>query len=175
MDEKQTGQSTTEVSTQSSILSPSRSPSLVIDRTDRMAKPEDDFQGYMENIQKRELDAQKFDAMMEKHEEWRQNTWGGYAVRQMQAMGHHFRPFFDALGDIMRADKNSPSNVMLVVFLRSLVIMAYVLFAYALIRILKHVVGREIVFEEEIIIEVDDDDDQAQTPRRSARDKKKGQ
>jgi hypothetical protein len=147
----------------------------VIDRTDRMAKPEDDFQGYMQSIQKRELDAQEFDAMMERHEEWRQTTWGGYAVRQLQAMGHHFSPFFDALGGIMQADKNSPSNVMLVVLLRSMVIMAYILFGYALIRILKHVIGREIVFEEEIIIEVDDDDDQAQTHRRSARDKKKGQ
>jgi hypothetical protein len=137
-----------------------------------MAKPEDDFQGYMEDIQKRELDAQKFDDMMERHEEWRQTTWGGYAVRQVQAMGHHFSPFFEALGDIMRADKNSPSNVMLVVLLRSMVIMAYILFAYALIRILKHVVGREIVFEEEIIIQVDDEGNEAQTPRRSARDKK---
>jgi hypothetical protein len=139
-----------------------------------MSKPEDDFQGYMENIQKRELDAQEFDAMMERHEEWRQNTWGGYAVRQLQGFGHHFAPFFEALGDIMRADKNSPSNVMLVVLLRGMVIMAYVLFGYTLIRILKHVVGREIVIEEEIIVMVDDDDDddQAQTPRRSARDKK---
>jgi hypothetical protein len=138
-----------------------------------MAKPEDDFQGYMENIQKRELDAQEFDAMMERHEEWRQNTWGGYAVRQLQALGHHFAPFFDALGDIMRADKNSPSNVMLVVLIRGMVIMAYILFGYALIRIITRIVGREIVFEEEIIVMVDDDDDdQAQTPRRSARDKK---
>jgi hypothetical protein len=137
-----------------------------------MAKPEDDFQGYMENIRKRELDAQEFDAMMERHEEWRQNTWGGYAVRQLQALGHHFAPFFEALGDVMRADKNSPANVMLVVLLRGMVIMAYILFGYALIRLITRIVGREIVFEEEIIVMVDDDDDQAQTPRRSARDKK---
>lgn len=151
-----------------------KSTSEVIDRTVRMAKPEDDFKGYMENIQKRELDAQEFDAMMERHEEWRQTTWGGYAVRQLQALGHHFAPFFEALGDISRADKNSPGSLVIVVLLRGMVIMAYILGGYALTRILKHIVGRDIVFEEEIIMVVDDDDDddQAQTPRRSARDKK---
>jgi hypothetical protein len=137
-----------------------------------MATPGDDFQGFMEDIQKRELDAQEFDAMMERHEEWRQNTWGGFAVRQLQAFGHHFAPFFEALGDIMREDKNSASNVILVVLLRGMVIMAYILGGYAVTRILKHIVGREIVFEEEIIVEVDDDDEDEKTPRRSARDKK---
>jgi hypothetical protein len=136
-----------------------------------MAKAEDDFQGYMENIQQRELEGQEFNAMIERHEEWRQNTWGGFAVRQLQAFGHHFAPFFEALTDIMRADKNSPSNVMLILLIRGLVIMAYILGGYAFIRIIKHLVGREIVFEEEIIVEIDDDDEQA--PRRSARDKKR--
>jgi hypothetical protein len=138
-----------------------------------MARPEDDFQGYMQDIQKRDLDALEYDSMMEKHEEWRQNTWGGYAVRQMQALGQHFAPFFEALTDIMREDKNSPSSVLLVLLLRAMLISAYIVAGYALIRIIQHLIGRQIVIEEEIIVIVDDDDDDdAPAPRRNARDKK---
>jgi hypothetical protein len=136
-----------------------------------MAKPEDDFQGYMEDIQKRELEGQEYEAMMGRHEEWRQNTWGGFAVRQVQALGHHFEPFFQALVDIMQEDKNSPRSVILIVLIRGSVIMAWVLGGYAITRIVQRLVGREIVFEEEIIVTIDDDDDD-HAPRRSARDKK---
>lgn len=86
-------------------------------------------------------------------------------VRQLQALGHHFYPFFEQIGQLMQEinlSTSSPSSanaLLLVTGLRALTIAGYILAAYAVARVLNYAVfGRTIVIEEEIIVEHDEDD-----------------
>eukprot|EP00527_Entomoneis_sp_CCMP2396_P005745 CAMPEP_0198148422 /NCGR_PEP_ID=MMETSP1443-20131203/41354_1 /TAXON_ID=186043 /ORGANISM="Entomoneis sp., Strain CCMP2396" /LENGTH=166 /DNA_ID=CAMNT_0043813105 /DNA_START=462 /DNA_END=965 /DNA_ORIENTATION=- len=129
--------------------------------------PGDDFQGYMQDLEKKDAAAQNYERLVNEHELWRQTTWSGFAVRQLQAFGNHFAPFFKALADIV-ADSgggsvdpsSTPVAFLLTLLIRVLVISAYILAAYAVAKIINSVFGREIVIEEEIvIIEEDEDED----------------
>ena len=99
---------------------------------------------------------------------WRQTTWGGFVVRQLQAVGNHFAPFFEAMADLVEgsATEETPGTVLFTLFVRVLVISAYIAAAYAVARILNSVFGRDIVVEEEIIIEEDEDDANADDERK---------
>ena len=141
--------------------------------------PEDDFQGYMENLGEMQKEAEKHAAMMEAHERWRQTTWGGWAVRQLQALGNHFAPFFEAVADMFGADENSPKHIILIIILRAVIISGYLVAAFAIARIINFILGREIVIEEEVIVEDDGDEDECASEQkgeepqlRTARDKK---
>jgi hypothetical protein len=148
--------------------------------TDAMSiKPEDDFSGYMESLKAHEMQDQAYQNQLAEHELWRQTTWGGWVVRQLQALGDHFSPFFEAIADTVQSDKNTPAQLVLLAVIRSLTIAAYVAALYALLRIANAILGREIVIEEEIVVDHDEDthDDSkdgnlVQEVRRSARDKK---
>ena len=48
--------------------------------------PGEDFQGYFEELERRDKEAQEYAAKLSAHEEWRQTTWGGFCVRQIQAL-----------------------------------------------------------------------------------------
>ena len=81
-------------------------------------------------------------------------------MRQLQAMGNHFRPFFIALSDILQGEtEDSTAGILLTLLLRALVISAYIIAAYAVAKIINSILGREIVLEEEIIVEEDEDED----------------
>lgn len=89
---------------------------------------------------------------------WRQTTWGGWATRQLQALGNHFAPFFEALAEAVAAEGDSAGSMTLLILIRVLMIGAVVTAVYAFSRILNVVVGGEIVVEEEIVVIEDDDD-----------------
>ena len=113
---------------------------------------------------------------------WRQTTWTGFFVRQLQAIGDHFSPFFATL---MQTDADrSPAQFLFLTMLRVLVIAGWIAAAYAVAHVISMLIGggREIIIEDEIIIEHDDDDDgggnnsnnktNSKLRRRSARSKK---
>ena len=81
-------------------------------------------------------------------------------MRQLQAVGQHFAPFFEALAEIVQGETDdTPAAFVLTMILRILVIAAYIVAAYAIARIVNNIFGQEIVMEEEIIIEEEDDDE----------------
>ena len=90
---------------------------------------------------------------------WRQTTWGGWLTRQLQGLGNHFAPFFEALADAIAAEGDSASSMALLVLIRILMIGSCVAVVYAFSRILNLIVGGEIIVEEEVIVVEDDDDD----------------
>ena len=91
---------------------------------------------------------------------WRQTTWGGWATRQLQALGNHFAPFFEALADAIAAEGDTAGSLALLVLVRILLIGSCILSVYAFSRIASMLVGKEIVIEEEVIVvESDDEDD----------------
>lgn len=135
-----------------------------------MVNPGDDFQGYMDDVARKAQARAEYQAMVDEHEEWRQTTWAGFCVRQLQALGHHVAPFFEAVAGLLQQDHNSPQRILLAASLRILTITAYILAAYVMARIINAFLGKEI------IIEVDDEQDETEeapsAPRRSARSKK---
>ncbi|KAL7571964.1 hypothetical protein ACA910_001626 [Epithemia clementina (nom. ined.)] len=123
--------------------------------------PGADFSGYMEDLKKQEEEAERARNLYNEHEIWRQTTWSGYAVRQMQKVGGHFAPFFEALADLVEgsAADETPGTILFTLLIRVLVISSYIAAAYAIARILNSIFGRDIVIEEEIIIEEDEEDE----------------
>lgn len=166
-----------------------------------MVKPEDDFGGYMEDIQQKVQEEEAYQEQMRNHEVrqivdkqthtkypreidlmtllqqiWRNTSWGGFFVRQIQKLGGHFAPFFEAVNDLVSTEDNSPEHLVFVAALRAATIAAYIIAAYAILKIFNSLLSREIVIEEEIIIDHDDDDaddtGDGDKKRRGARDKK---
>ena len=90
---------------------------------------------------------------------WRQTTWGGWATRQLQALGNHFAPFFEALADAIANEGDSAGSMGLQILLRILLISSVITVVFAFSRILNMVLGREIVVEEEVIV-VDDEEEE---------------
>jgi len=123
--------------------------------------PGADFQGYMEERDKQAEAREKHDALLSEHEIWRQTTYAGWGVRQLQALGNHFSPFFLALADIVQGEPDdTPIAFLLTLVLRVIVISAYIVAAFAIASIVNSVFGQEIVMEEQVIVEVDDDEDE---------------
>ena len=143
-------------------------------------QPDEDFHGYMQDLQEQKADAERTRERLEQHEIWRQTTWGGYVVRQLQALGKHFGPFFFAIEEAMSKDENGPVQTLVLLVLRVLLISGFVAAIYAFAHILQRFLGREIVIEEEVVIDHDADEDEVKTSleaepketRRSAREKK---
>ncbi|CAB9526183.1 expressed unknown protein [Seminavis robusta] len=135
-------------------------------------KPEDDFQGYMENIAQREVDEREMEEMFERHRVWRETTWGGFAVRQIQALANHFEPFFQAVADSMR-DEDSAGSILFMTIIRLLVIFISIAMFYLAAHLVQTFIGTEYVVEEEEIVVIDGDEDEvADKNERSSRDKK---
>eukprot|EP00934_Nitzschia_sp_Nitz4_P009185 Nitzschia sp. Nitz4//scaffold4_size323378//317749//319957//NITZ4_000718-RA/size323378-augustus-gene-0.62-mRNA-1//-1//CDS//3329553573//9175//frame0 len=117
----------------------------------RMADPEQDFGGYMEALAAAEEYAAEQQQMYDSHEHWRQNTWGGFATRQVQALVNHFKPFFMSVADSMRDDENAGKRLVFFI-VRLMVLFCGFLFLHALGRLAGYVIGGDIVKEEEVVI-----------------------
>lgn len=80
-------------------------------------------------------------------------------VRQLQALGSHFAPFFLAISDAVEG--NDGAAVAFTLLLRILAVSAFVAALYAFAKIINMLIGaREIVIEEEIVVEEEEDDDE---------------
>lgn len=96
-------------------------------------------------------------------------------MRQIQAIGKHFAPFFLAVGDAMNEERSGPTQILVLILLRSIVIATIVAAIYAIGQIATMILGREIIVEEKIVVE--DSPEHGGTrkseKRRGAREKKK--
>lgn len=82
---------------------------------------------------------------------WRQTTWGGWVVRQIQTTGRHFKPFV-AKVSVMMQDEGNLGKRLLMFFLRLLIIAVGVLFVLAMGRVFTFLVGGDIIKEEEVVV-----------------------
>ena len=77
-------------------------------------------------------------------------------VRQLQALGNHFAPFFGAIADQMEG--SDTASLAVTMLMQSLMILAFVLSLYAFAKVANLLIGsRELVVEQ--IVYVDDDDE----------------
>jgi hypothetical protein len=144
-----------------------------------MIQPDEDFQGYMESVEEAKRQGERLTDMYAAHEEWRQTTWGGWAVRMVQGVGNHFRPFFEALSDLLSDRKaNNPLGILLFLLIRAAMVAGCITAVYLVAALFSALLHKELIIEE--VIEVyeseeedeDDEKEQSQQPRRSARLKK---
>lgn len=135
--------------------------------------PETDFGGYMDEMQARERDAVIHAAKLQAHEEWRQNTWGGWTVRQFQAFGGHVAPFVMSIMEAAN-EEGTALRVITHVGARMLVVAVGLLVIYSFLRAFQLVVGTDVTVVEEIVIvhEYDTEEEAAKARAASSRGKK---
>ena len=84
---------------------------------------------------------------------WRQTTWGGLAVRQVQAIGKRYRPFIDSVqGVLSTPGDDSVLKIILFNLIRMLAVFTIVGAVYVLGQIVQKFIGTEIIKNEEIVI-----------------------
>ena len=103
---------------------------------------DEDFHGYMQAKERAEADRLEQEARLERHRIWRDTTWGGFAVRQVQAVGNHFGPFFAAIADAMRSDGTS-SNIAVMVLIRMVMIFFGVAMVYLAASVVQKLIGKD--------------------------------
>jgi len=115
---------------------------------------------------------------------WRQTTWGGWTVRQLQAAGDYFAPFFIKLSESMSNDKSSVSGILITNCIRLAAIFTAVAMVYVGGYFVQLLIGTEIVVEEEeeegggveeVVDHKPNNNGQTKKERRSAKDKSKVQ
>mmetsp|Transcript_15033 Transcript_15033/g.22155 ORF Transcript_15033/g.22155 Transcript_15033/m.22155 type:complete len:150 (-) Transcript_15033:60-509(-) len=140
-----------------------------------------DFVDYFDSMVKRQAEEEELNFQMEQHEIWKTTTLTGRLVSLVQNFGKS--PFITALVDSFRNQEGGTSwNMILLRNVARLMILAFgIVTILSLSKIWQAVVGKEIVYEQEIVIveEVprskaleDEKKKKDSKPRRSARDKK---
>ena len=91
--------------------------------------------------------------MYANHEEWLQNSWGGWAVRTIRGFAQN--SFFRAIADSLN-DQDGEQTAMSIIFsngARLTVILAMILLTLAAGYVMQLIVGQDIVVEQEVIVE----------------------
>ena len=80
---------------------------------------------------------------------WRETTWGGFAVRQIQAVGKSLAPFFHSVAHLMRA-QDSVGAILFRTIIKLLIMFFCIAWIYMAANLLQKLIGREyIVVEQE--------------------------
>lgn len=128
--------------------------------------------------------------MYANHEEWLQNSWGGWAVRTIRGFADN--SFFRAIADSLNGQdgEQTATSMILSNGARLAVILAMILLTLAAGYVMQLIVGQDIVVEQEVIVEEEiregdkeEDEEDAKeddmgpheevVTRRGARDRKK--
>lgn len=107
------------------------------------------FEGYNSEMERMAQRQAADEAMYAAHEEWRKTTWQGKVVGMIQALGHHFRPFFMAVSEAIREEQSAR---ILGHLIRVVMVLVAILALYAIANIIQTIIGKEIVIVEEIVI-----------------------
>mmetsp|Transcript_26281 Transcript_26281/g.72214 ORF Transcript_26281/g.72214 Transcript_26281/m.72214 type:complete len:200 (-) Transcript_26281:732-1331(-) len=130
--------------------------------------PGADFGGYMQEMDRMEREDRAYEAKLRSHEEWRQNTWGGYAVRKIQGLAYHLKPFFLAVQDALHESSGGSSDywnanananihssvtrVLTYVGVRMFLILVLLAVFYVGAKVMELVVGSDYEVVEEIVV-----------------------
>ena len=91
--------------------------------------------------------------MYANHEEWLQNSWGGWAVRSIRgfAGSSFFQGIFDSLYN--QGGDQTATSIIITNGARLAVILAMILMTLSVGSVLQMIVGQDIVVEQEVIVE----------------------
>lgn len=110
---------------------------------------ENPFEGYNDAINEAMARQQADEEMYAAHEEWKATTWQGKTVSLIQAIGHHFRPFFLAVSESLQEEK---STRILGHIVRIIIVLVGIVALYVAAHLIQTLIGKEIVIEQEIVI-----------------------
>mmetsp|Transcript_3490 Transcript_3490/g.4124 ORF Transcript_3490/g.4124 Transcript_3490/m.4124 type:complete len:180 (+) Transcript_3490:76-615(+) len=134
--------------------------------------PGNDFNGYMNEIDRLQHEELIYEEKLVAHEEWRQTTWGGWSVRQAQLVLNHFKPFLILVLDTLtntnqQSSGSSIQQCVMYIGVRMFVIGVFILLFYSCQKIVQVVVGNNDieVIEEIIIIHEHDTEEEASKAR----------
>uniref|UniRef100_A0A7S4HKH0 Uncharacterized protein n=1 Tax=Odontella aurita TaxID=265563 RepID=A0A7S4HKH0_9STRA len=110
------------------------------------------FQGYMESLASKEAEDAEFGSQMKSHQEWLENSWGGYVVRTLQRVGDN--RFIHALADAFKDQDggNSVSSILLKSFARISIVVVVIISIYAVGKLLQMITGKEILVEQDVVV-----------------------
>uniref|UniRef100_A0A7S0FUY3 Uncharacterized protein n=1 Tax=Minutocellus polymorphus TaxID=265543 RepID=A0A7S0FUY3_9STRA len=91
--------------------------------------------------------------MYANHDEWLQNSWGGWAVRTIR--GFAGNSFFQAVADSLNDQdgEQTATSIILTNGARLAVILAMILMTLAVGYVMQMIVGQDIVVEQEVIVQ----------------------
>lgn len=133
--------------------------------------PGNDFNGYMNEMDRLQHEELIYEEKLAAHEEWRQTTWGGWSVRHAQLVMNHFKPFLimvlDALTNTNQQSSGSIQQFVMYIGVRMFVIGVFILLFYSCQKIVQLVVGNNDieVIEEIIIVHEHDTEEEASKAR----------
>ncbi len=144
--------------------------------------PGEDFSGYVEEMARREQEERVYEAKLNAHEQWRQTTWAGFAVRKIQGIGQHFKPFVMAVQDALdqtALDDGSKSLAQIVAYIgiRMLFVTALLMTFYVGGKVFQLVIGGDFEVVEEVVIvhEHETEEEAAKARASTTRGKRKKQ
>ncbi|KAL3944481.1 MAG: hypothetical protein SGBAC_001458 [Bacillariaceae sp.] len=137
-----------------------------------MVDPGEDFEGYMEGMASVEADRIATQELLQRHEEWRQTTWAGWAVRQMQSFARNIEPTASQISSTF-GNSDSASSAIIVNLIRFLALLVAMAGIYVIAQVVQKFVGDEYVLEEEIVIvhEYETEEEAAQARKQASRGK----
>jgi hypothetical protein len=137
-----------------------------------MVDPGEDFEGYMEGMARVEAERESTRELLQRHEEWRQTTWAGWAVRQMQSFVRNIEPTVSQIASTF-GDSDSASSAIIVNLIRFLALLVVMAAIYVVAQVVQKFVGNEFIVEEEIVIvhEYETEEEAAQARKKESRGK----
>ncbi|CAJ1935711.1 unnamed protein product [Cylindrotheca closterium] len=138
-----------------------------------MVDPGEDFEGYMEGMARVESERESTRDLLERHEEWRQTTWAGWTVRQMQSFVRNIEPTVSKIASTF-GDSDSASSAVMVNMIRFVALLVVLVTIYVVAQVVQKFVGNELVIEEEIVIvhEYETEEEAAKARKKEFRGKK---
>jgi len=126
----------------------------------------------MEGMARVEAERESTRELLQRHEEWRQTTWGGWAVRQMQSMARNIEPTVSQISSTF-GDNDSASSAIIVNLIRFLALLVAMAGIYVIAQVVQKFVGNELVIEEEVVIvhEYETEEEAAQARKKASRGK----
>eukprot|EP00543_Licmophora_paradoxa_P001643 CAMPEP_0202445296 /NCGR_PEP_ID=MMETSP1360-20130828/4139_1 /ASSEMBLY_ACC=CAM_ASM_000848 /TAXON_ID=515479 /ORGANISM="Licmophora paradoxa, Strain CCMP2313" /LENGTH=178 /DNA_ID=CAMNT_0049061499 /DNA_START=56 /DNA_END=592 /DNA_ORIENTATION=+ len=116
-----------------------------------MVRPDEDFEGYMEEMKEIETEQAAQQLMIDRHEKWLNSTAGGWVIKNLMELGNHFRPFLIAVADSMKEERGLSTRLLSHLLRISIVFVALAaIFIGA--RLIQMVIGEDIVIENEVVI-----------------------
>lgn len=117
--------------------------------------PGADFGGYVEELKRMEEEEARYEAKLNAHEEWRQTTWSGTAVRKIQGLALHFKPFLLAVQDAMSAHDHGDRNLTQVVAyigIRMMFVLLMLLILFTGSKLFQTLIGGDFEIVQEVVI-----------------------
>lgn len=112
---------------------------------------EADFVDYVDSLQRSERIKAQEARGAEMREDWRRTTWAGALIATVERVG--LAPFFESVGNSFEGGADvSTTYYATSLFARIASIAAGILGVYAIGRLMKMIMGDEIVVEQEIVI-----------------------